>query len=142
MGPITTIISGACRGADRLAVMWAKSVGVPVEEYPANWGRYGKAAGPIRNLQMLKDGKPDLVVAFSGGHGTLHMMNAEKGDCRGGRGVRPRRGFLTRRGAPDQARKGAKQDTPGVNTHTSQHTGPELTTAWAFCFLFLRVPFA
>ena len=78
MGPITTIISDACRGADRLAVMWAKSVGVPVEEYPANWGRYGKAAGPIRNLQMLKDGKPDLVVAFSGGHGTLHMMYAAR----------------------------------------------------------------
>lgn len=78
MGPITKIISGACRGADKLAVKWAECTGTPVEEYPADWAKYGKAAGPIRNLQMLKEGKPDLVVAFSGGHGTLHMMSAAK----------------------------------------------------------------
>lgn len=31
---------------------------------------YGKAAGAIRNQQMLDEGKPDLVVAFKGGRGT------------------------------------------------------------------------
>ena len=39
-------------------------MGVPVEVYPADWTRYGKPAGPIRNRQMLNEGKPDMVIAF------------------------------------------------------------------------------
>lgn len=35
------------------------------ERYPADWEKHGKAAGPIRNQQMLTEGKPDIVVAFS-----------------------------------------------------------------------------
>ena len=34
----------------------------------------GRKAGPIRNQRMLDDGKPDLVIAFSGGKGTAGMM--------------------------------------------------------------------
>ncbi len=37
---------------------------MPVEAYPAEWARYHHAAGPIRNKQMLTEGKPDLVIAF------------------------------------------------------------------------------
>lgn len=68
----TTLIHGAARGADRLAGMWAKSRGLKVIEVPAEWDRYGRAAGPIRNNEMLKH-SPDLVVAFPGGAGTAHM---------------------------------------------------------------------
>ena len=35
-------------------------------DYPVDWEKYGKAAGPIRNQQMIDKGKPDLVVAFPG----------------------------------------------------------------------------
>lgn len=59
-----TIISGAARGADTMASEWAKYRGCALEEYPAKWYEYGKAAGPIRNKQMLDEGKPDLVLAF------------------------------------------------------------------------------
>jgi hypothetical protein len=41
---------------------------------PANWGRYGPAAGPIRNTQMLIEGRPELVVFFPGGDGTKDMV--------------------------------------------------------------------
>ena len=58
------IIHGAARGADRIAGEWAKSRMVPVRPFPADWDQYGKAAGPIRNQQMLDEGKPDLVMAF------------------------------------------------------------------------------
>jgi predicted Rossmann-fold nucleotide-binding protein len=34
----------------------------------------GLAAGPIRNQQMIDEGKPDLVIAFPGGAGTHDMM--------------------------------------------------------------------
>ena len=43
----------------------AEALGIAVESYPAQWHRYGRAAGPIRNLQMLVEGKPDAVLAFN-----------------------------------------------------------------------------
>jgi len=58
-----TIISGAARGADRIAASWCKTLGVNLIEVHADWKRYGKAAGPIRNKLML-DMNPDLVIAF------------------------------------------------------------------------------
>ena len=69
-----TVIEGGAKGADFLARVFAKWRGVPVEEYPADWRRHGKAAGSIRNEQMLAEGCPDLVVAFPGGVGTADMV--------------------------------------------------------------------
>lgn len=70
-----TIIHGAARGADSLANDWATDRKVQIEAFPADWNRHGKAAGPIRNQQMLTEGKPDVIVAFSGGSGTAHMIS-------------------------------------------------------------------
>jgi hypothetical protein len=74
---ISVLIHGAARGADRMAGQYATSRGIPVEEFPADWNTYGKAAGPIRNSQMLKEGKPVLVVAFrhSASRGTQNMID-------------------------------------------------------------------
>ncbi len=60
----TVVIHGACRGADKIGGEVAESLGIPVEVFPAQWKRYGRGAGPIRNKQMLDEGKPDLVLAF------------------------------------------------------------------------------
>ena len=70
------VIEGAARGADELAHRWAASRGVPNDRYPAEWNKYGRAAGPVRNKRMLDEGSPDLVVAFpeAGGRGTQNMM--------------------------------------------------------------------
>ena len=70
----TTIIHGAARGADHMAGVWASKKGIPVERYPADWQKHGKAAGPIRNQQMLDEGDPDVVLAFPGGNGTADMV--------------------------------------------------------------------
>ena len=59
-------------GADKMAGEWAREMGIPVTECPADWERHGKSAGPIRNRQMLAM-VPDMVVAFPGGKGTAHM---------------------------------------------------------------------
>ena len=76
---ITTLIHGAAKGADRLAGEWAESRGIEVIANPAEWRRYGRAAGPIRNKQMLAEHKPDVVVAFPGSTGTANMVSiAEK----------------------------------------------------------------
>ncbi len=58
------VIHGGCRGADRIGGAVAESLGISVEVFPARWERYGRGAGPIRNEQMLDQGKPDLVIAF------------------------------------------------------------------------------
>lgn len=61
------------RGVDCLAIDWAISRWLDFKEFPADWTRYGPSAGPIRNQQMLDEGKPTLVVAFPGGRGTADM---------------------------------------------------------------------
>lgn len=58
------VIEGEARGADSLAGRSAERQGVTVEKYPALWDEHGRAAGPIRNQQMLTEGKPDIVFAF------------------------------------------------------------------------------
>lgn len=72
--PISCIIHGDAKGADRLGKAWAISRDVPEWGFPAEWKRYGRGAGPIRNAQMLRMGKPDLIVAFPGGSGTGNMV--------------------------------------------------------------------
>ena len=51
---------------------------MPVSIYPADWDKHGKAAGPIRNKQMIDEGKPDLVIAFPGGRGTAGAVRLAK----------------------------------------------------------------
>jgi hypothetical protein len=69
-----TIIQGGARGADTMAQEWAGWHERDIEHYHADWDKHGKAAGPIRNKQMLEEGDPDLVVAFPGGAGTRNMV--------------------------------------------------------------------
>jgi phosphoribosylformylglycinamidine (FGAM) synthase-like amidotransferase family enzyme len=76
---IDCVIEGGYSGADKLAKQWAKNNRINVEEYRPDWDKYGLAAGPIRNTQMLDEGRPDFVVAFPGGAGTADMVSkAEK----------------------------------------------------------------
>lgn len=74
------IIEGEAKGADFLARVWAKYNEVTYEAYPADWKTYGKGAGPIRNKQMLTEGKPDLVIAFltKDSIGTKNMIKQSK----------------------------------------------------------------
>lgn len=68
------LVHGAAVGADTLAAFWAQERGdVEVRAYPADWEHYRRAAGSIRNWDMLRQEKPDLVIAFPGGTGTNHM---------------------------------------------------------------------
>lgn len=71
---ITLLIQGGAHGADRLAVQWAVTRGIPWITEHANWKQYGKAAGILRNAAMLVKHKPEAVVAFPGGDGTADMI--------------------------------------------------------------------
>lgn len=86
--PITELIHGDCRGADRIAGEWAARRQIPISVFRADWANidlpgakirmrcgkpYDATAGFRRNLRMLVEGAPELVVAFPGGTGTAHM---------------------------------------------------------------------
>jgi hypothetical protein len=76
--PITVLIHGAAKGADTLAGYWARENGIKEKQYPALWNTYGKAAGSIRNQQMLDSNTVELVIAFPGGKGTSDMVSRAK----------------------------------------------------------------
>lgn len=77
-GRPTLVIEGEARGADTMAAHWARTLGIEVAAFPANWDDHGRAAGPIRNKQMLDEGRPDAVIAFStdlaNSRGTANMV--------------------------------------------------------------------
>ena len=68
------ILSGGCRGADLLGESYAKENGMKIERFPANWNKYGKSAGVIRNRQMAVT--CDYVICFWDGasRGTKSMI--------------------------------------------------------------------
>jgi hypothetical protein len=75
--PIEAIIHGNARGADSWGGVWAFRSKVKCWPVPAEWAKYGKSAGGRRNQKMLGL-KPDLVVAFPGGHGTADMVRRSR----------------------------------------------------------------
>jgi hypothetical protein len=70
----TVILEGGCSGADRIANRLAMALARPVITDEAEWGKYGFAAGPIRNRKMLDRG-PSLVVAF---HNNINKSRGTK----------------------------------------------------------------
>ena len=59
---ITEVVSGGAAGADRLGEAWATRNGIPVKRFPADWARFGKGAGPVRNREMAL--YAEALVAF------------------------------------------------------------------------------
>jgi hypothetical protein len=70
VNPITEIVSGGARGADSLAERWANENNIPVKVYPAEWEKYGRRAGMIRNRYIISNS--EYCFAFWDGfsHGT------------------------------------------------------------------------
>ena len=79
---VTLVIAGGAKGADTMGWLAAGRLGLKSKIFSANWEKYGKAAGPIRNQQMLDEGKPDLVLAFhpdlTKSKGTADMVRRAK----------------------------------------------------------------
>ena len=68
----TEVVSGAQRGGDQVGEIAGKQLGLPVKLFPADWDRYGDAAGPIRNRKMAKYAA--ACIALPGGVGTNGMV--------------------------------------------------------------------
>ena len=78
LNQIECIISGGAKGADRLAEVYADANGIPKKIFPAQWGTHGRAAGMIRNKDIVD--ASDLVIAFWDGasRGTKHTIEYSK----------------------------------------------------------------
>lgn len=75
---ITHVISGGAAGADDIAIRWAARNSIPRTVFMADWKKYGRGAGSIRNQQMLDEGRPEMLIAFPGGKGTTDMIRRAK----------------------------------------------------------------
>ena len=69
------IVSGTARGADKLGERYAREKGYDIKQFPANWDKFGKSAGYIRNDEMAQ--YADMLIAFWDGtsKGTKHMID-------------------------------------------------------------------
>jgi hypothetical protein len=50
--PIEEVVSGGCRGVDVMGERWAEENGIPVKVFAADWARWGREAGELRNREM------------------------------------------------------------------------------------------
>lgn len=72
---IDEVVSGGARGIDTLAIMWAVKKHLPMKVFVADWNKYGKSAGAIRNKEMAE--YADYLIAIWDGEskGTKNMID-------------------------------------------------------------------
>lgn len=71
---IDEVVSGEARGVDRTAKQYAINYGIKYKPFPADWSKYGKAAGPIRNKEMAEYGDALIAIWDSKSRGTEDMI--------------------------------------------------------------------
>ena len=76
------LISGHAKGADHFAEVYAAETGIPIQVFQADWKKYGRAAGPVRNREMLQYAmeQTPVIAAFWDGKskGTGNMLKQAK----------------------------------------------------------------
>lgn len=72
---IREVVSGCARGVDSLGEQWADLNGIPVRQFPANWGRFGRAAGMYRNSDMADYADAAIILWDGESRGTLDMIS-------------------------------------------------------------------
>lgn len=75
---ITEVVSGCAQGPDTIGQMWASNAGIPIKKFPADWDRFGKAAGIIRNTEMAKYAEALIAVWDTQSKGTEFMIAAAR----------------------------------------------------------------
>ena len=68
------IVSGCCFGADSLGEIFGEEYNLTTKHFPADWRKYGKAAGPIRNKEMAKYADAAIVFWDGESKGSQNMI--------------------------------------------------------------------
>lgn len=69
------LIEGEARGVDTIAKNYALEHNWSIEPYPAEWDKYGKSAGYIRNDTMVKEADFVIVLWDGQSRGTKHDID-------------------------------------------------------------------
>lgn len=75
---ISKVLCGGAKGADVLGRNYAKSKEIPVLEFPADWTKFGNAAGIIRNVAMANNAEALIAIWDGKSRGTRHMIDEAK----------------------------------------------------------------
>lgn len=75
-GKVTEIVSGTANGPDSAGELYGDFYDIPVKKFPAEWEKYGKRAGPIRNNKMAVYADALLLIWDGQSSGSRHMKNA------------------------------------------------------------------
>jgi lactate dehydrogenase-like 2-hydroxyacid dehydrogenase len=66
---ITEVVSGCCRGVDKLGEKWANEHNIPVKRFPSDWHRLGNSGGVVRNEEMAEHAEALIAIPFKKGKG-------------------------------------------------------------------------
>jgi len=75
---ITEVVCGMARGADSHGKEWAQRNNISVKEFPADWDKYGKSAGFIRNKEMAEYADAAIVCWDGKSRGSVNMIEEMK----------------------------------------------------------------
>ena len=76
--PISRVLSGMAGGVDSLAVRYASENGLPCDRFPAEWSKWGRRAGYLRNTQMAQHAAALIAVWDGRSPGTKRMIEVAK----------------------------------------------------------------
>lgn len=75
---ITEIVSGHANGADKLGELYALERNIPIKLFKPNWKKYGKSAGYIRNIDMVKYADIAIFFRINNSRGTTYCLEEWK----------------------------------------------------------------
>jgi len=73
-GKIAEVICGGAQGADLIGMSLAEEKEIPVKMFPADWDKFGNAAGPIRNKEMAEYAEGLILLWDGESRGSLSML--------------------------------------------------------------------
>ena len=72
---ISEVVSGGAAGVDKLGEKWAQENLTPIKRFLPDWKTHGKAAGPIRNTELVKYCEAAILVWDGVSKGTQDTLN-------------------------------------------------------------------
>lgn len=75
IGFVSCVVSGGAKGADQFGERWAIQQGLEIKQFLAEWGKYGKRAGPLRNKMMAENADGLIAVWDGSSRGTSSMID-------------------------------------------------------------------
>jgi len=64
------VVTGGAKGADSMAEKWAIENNLAIKIFKPDWLKYGKAAGPLRNQQIVENSTHVIAFPSKSGKGT------------------------------------------------------------------------